>query len=181
MAGAGLLEMASGVVQPATAEPPVLALRSPDLPTAARIATVINTAIGDGVARVLDAGAVQLNPGSVQADNLPTWLAAIDTLPVDGSTGGAQVVIDARSGMLVAGGDVPVGRAVVAVSGVTVRIGTDSTTVALPGGAAAMPAPATAQELATGLHELGMATADIAAVFEALRAAGAIRVPVTVR
>ncbi len=161
---------------------PVLALRSPDLATAARIAAAVNDTYGDGVATVLDPGAVGLKPPAGSTDNLPVFLAAVDTLAVVEATV-SRIVIDARSGLVAAGGDVTVGPVVVAVKGITVQIGgvppADSTQ-AIPG-MVTLTRGATVQDVAVGLQAVGAAPAEVVGVFEALRAAGAIRTAVIVR
>ncbi len=167
---------------PAVAEP-LLALRAPDLATAARIAAAVNAAYGDGVATVLDPGAVGLKPPAGSADNLPVFLAAVDTLEVTEGTAASRIVIDARSGLVAAGGDVTVGPVVVAVKGITVQIGgvppADSAQ-AIPG-MVTLSRGATVQDVAVGLQAVGAAPAEVVGVFEALRATGAIRTAVVVR
>lgn len=176
----GILEADLPPVQ-AVAEP-VLALRSPDLATAARIAAAVNAVYGDGVAAVLDPGAVGLKPPAGTADNLPVFLAAVDTLVVaDGPV--SRIVIDARTGLVAAGGDVTVGPVVVAVRGITVQVGgvppADSSQ-AVPG-MVTLSRGATVQDVAVGLQAVGAEPGEVVGVFEALRAAGAIRTSVVVR
>ena len=98
----------------------------------------------------------------------------------------ARIVIDARDGTVVAGGGLRVGAAVVSHGGMTLEIGGAP---APPAGAAAgasdglvhVGADASVQDVAAGLHAAGARGPEIAAVFEALRAAGAIRATVVVR
>ncbi|HEY4321502.1 MAG TPA: flagellar basal body P-ring protein FlgI [Gemmatimonadales bacterium] len=195
---AGILEMPLPVMPPPS---PILLLKSPDLGAAARIVAAINAARGPGTAVLSDAGAVTLKLPAGAADSASTFLAAIDTIavvvPVE-----PKIVIDARSGIVVAGGDIHVGNSVVSIKGITVRVGdsvppppatgvpatpgSSAVTVAAPFGAApsgmlALGPGSTVRDIAAGLQALGALPSEVAAVFDGLRAAGAIVAPVTVR
>jgi flagellar P-ring protein precursor FlgI len=168
-----------------------LGLKSPDLRMANRIAAAIVAAYGAGTAKAEDPGSVKLNPGQGRADSLSIWLAAIDTLPV-AVVEVARIVIDGRDGTVVTGGDIRLGTATVSHRGLTVAIGVpspaDSIRRAAPpdstgGGAGTIKAAvgASVQDLVQGLHAAGAKAGEVAAIFEALRAAGAIRAEVVVR
>ncbi|HRP09065.1 MAG TPA: flagellar basal body P-ring protein FlgI, partial [Gemmatimonadales bacterium] len=176
----GILEAALPAVAPVTATR--LLLRSPDLSTAARIAAAIDSAMGSGTARALDPGAIALTLPASATDNPVSFLAAIDTIQV-GVSSAARIVIDARTGVVVVGGAVGVGDAVVSLSGITVKVGgqADSTAAAPPDGLLAFNTGATAQDVAAGLRALGASPPDVVAVFDGLRAAGAVHAQVVVR
>ncbi len=160
---------------------PRLLLRQPDMVTASRIASVINTSYGDGSATVEDPGAIALMPAGQFADNMNGFLAAVDTLPVQ-PYAQAVVVIDAREGTVVAGGGTQVGAAAVSHHGLSLQIG--SPPVAgdpLSPGSVWVGEGATVQDVAAGLHAVGAAPEEVAAIFESLRVAGAIMARVVVR
>jgi flagellar P-ring protein FlgI len=184
---------------PSPALSPILMLRTPDLGAASRIVAAINAARGPGAAALSDAGAITLKLPAGATDSLPTYLAGIDTLPVVVPTT-PRIVIDARSGIVVAGGDVHVNNAVVSIKGITVRIGDSVAVVAAAAPGAGVPASpngvpmqavnpgllalgpgATVRDIAAGLQALGALPTEIAAVFDGLRASGAITAPVIVR
>lgn len=161
---------------------PRLLLKTPDLTTAARIAEAIDAALGAGTARAIDPGAVELTSGAGATDNLVGFLASIDTIPVTVSAP-SRIIIDGRTGTVVAGGMVTVGDAVVSLAGLTLRVGSqavDSTTVQ-PEGMLALGPGATVQDIAAGLRALGAKASDVVAVFDGLRAAGAVTAAVVVR
>jgi flagellar P-ring protein precursor FlgI len=185
IADGGLLEL--DLPAPALPGQVRLALRSPDLRAASRIAAAISAVHGDTSARVEDAGSIRLNPGAQRADSVATWLAAIDTLPVL-VVETARVVIDGREGTVVVGGEVRIGPATVSHRGLTVRVGgpPPDSSAAQPAGSDSLSAGmvragagASVQELVAGLHAAG--ARDVAAIFDALRAAGALRAEVVVR
>ncbi len=202
IADGGVLELA--LPKAATTPSPVLALRTPDRGTATRIATAINAALGPGTARVEDPGAVTLTlKGS--AEEQADALAKAQELRVR-AEGVASMLVDARTGLVVAGGEATVQAATISVGDITLSIGlplevavADSaiaprdTTAGAPAAAPVAPAttePAPSLRLAAGisvarvaeaLRATGASGAEIAAVFTALRQVGALSVEVTVR
>lgn len=167
-----------GVLEVEQARPvtePRLLLRDPDLRTASLVAGAVDAAFGAGTATLEDAGAIALKVPAGRPAAL--WMAAVDTVLV-AAPEPTRVVIDARDGTVVAGGDLRVSSAVVSRGGVTLRIGGEPSPVA---GLVSVPADASVQQVAAGLHAAGARGADIAAVFEALRAAGSLRAEVVVR
>lgn len=100
----------------------VLYLREPNLATATRIALAINETVGDGTARAVDPGAVALDLGGGAEADLPLTLAEIGELRVSPQRV-ARVIIDSRTGTVVAGGDVRVGEAVVSHGSMTLSVG----------------------------------------------------------
>ena len=168
----GVLE----VDQSVPAVEPRLLMQEPDLRTAMRIAAAIDSAFGPGTATLAAAGSLTLKVPSDAPVAL--WLAAVDTvevLPPDMS----RIIIDARDGTVVAGGALRVTAAVVSRGGVTLQIGGAATTQV--DGLVRMAADASVQEVAAGLHAAGARGPEIAAIFESLRSAGALRAQVVVR
>ena len=157
-----------------------LVLRRPDLGTATRIATAINAAFGPGSARVEDPGAVGLTPKGQAADSVMGFLAAVDTLPVT-QPSASRIVINARDGTVVAGGDVRVGAAAVSHHGITLRVGTTPAQGGTGQGVLAVDTGATVQDVAAGLHAAGATSQEVAAVFEALHQVGALSAEVAVQ
>jgi flagellar P-ring protein precursor FlgI len=166
-----------------------LLLKEPDVTTASRIAAAVNAALGANTARVEDPGAVALAlPDSGDRAATLGRILALSARPERA----ARLVIDARDGSVVAGGELTVGAATISHGGVTLTIGGDA---AAPGGA---PAPAAApgagvpgdvriapgtsvQRVAAALHAVQTPASDIAAIFAALREVGAIVADVVVR
>lgn len=154
-----------------------LLLRHPDIQTASGIAQAVNAALGDGTANVEDPGSVVLN---IPADqDRVAAMAEIADLSATPSRR-ARVVIDSRSGSVVAGGDVLVGEAVVSHGGLTLSIGGAANGEILPGDLRVQPG-ASIQEVAAALHAVAAPPETVAAVFNSLRQVGAIAAEVTVR
>lgn len=177
----GVLEVDPPPVGPTE---PRLHLRRPDLATAERIAAAINAAYAPGTARADDPGSVSLNIPAAQADTRNGFLASLDTLLV--TTGGsARIVIDAREGTVVAGGDVRIGTGTVSHRGITLQIG--GAPAAPPGGGAPpeglvqLAAGVSVRDVVAGLHAAGARPPEMAAIFDALASQGAIRAQVVIR
>ncbi|MGE0351705.1 MAG: flagellar basal body P-ring protein FlgI [Gemmatimonadales bacterium] len=172
----GLLEADPSPVAPAAELR--LVLKDPNLGTATAIAEAVNRARGPGTARATDPGSVLLKPPGDLADTANVFLAALDTLPVPVS-GPARVVINTREGTIAAGGGLTVGSGVVSHHGLTLEVGGAAGPAA--DGLVRVAPDATVQDIAAGLHAVGARPDEVAAIFEALRASGALRAEVVIR
>ncbi len=177
-----------------------LHLKEPDLATAQRIAAAVNAALGEGKAKVEDPGAVALTLTGT-TDEKAEALGRVRELRIRPAARNA-VLLDARSGLVVAGGDATVGAAVVRQGRVTLAI-------VGPGAAGAAPATAAATDTATGdagatgaaaggvslrlpigssvlevaaaLRAVDTQPQDVASILLALRQVGALPVEIVVR
>lgn len=173
----GVLE--ANLPRPQLAASNLLLLREPDITTASRIATAIDSVLGGkGLAVVQDPGAVKLALKDTAA-GLAAALSAIREIKIRPSRV-ARIVVDSRDGTIVAGGDLLVGEAVVSHGGITISIGAKADSTAVPGDVRAA-AGATVQTIGAALHAAQATAADIASIFEALRSVGAIAAEVVVR
>jgi len=156
-----------------------LLLRQPDIGTATRIATVVDSAIGAGTARVEDPGAVSITLADSTAAQTLARINELRVAPIRP----ARIVIDSRQGTVVAGGDLTVGPGVVSVGGITVSIGDAraDTSQQSPSGALAIRAGSKVQDLVAVLQSVQTPALMIAQIFEALRQAGAISAEVIAR
>ncbi len=197
----GVIEVDPAPLTPST----TLALREPDMTTASRIAAALNAAFGANTAIAGDPGSVQLTPpaSATQNGGVSGFLAAVDTVVVQ-TRDAARIVIDGRDGTVVAGGDIAVGQAVISHRGITLRIGgprggaaaanpngtvpgipaapsSGSAATDLANASLSMPANASVGDIASGLHAARASADEIAAIFEALQAAGALTANVVIR
>lgn len=175
----GLVEGDLPRAAPDTSDSTRLILRHPDLGTATLIAAAINKELADSVARVDDPGQITLQvkgPASARA----ATLARIAAVRVDPVRSG-RIVIDARSGAVVAGGDLTVGEGVASSGDIALRIGAPASDTARLQGQVDLPAGSSVQTLVAALHAVAAPPAQIAALFEALHDVGAITAEVIVR
>lgn len=172
----GVLE----VELPAEAMSTRLVLRRPDLATASRIADAVNAAFGANTAKVEDPGAVALTPAAGRTDGVSAFLAAVDTVQV-ATPERALVVIGGRDGTVVAGGGARVGAASVSHGNLTLQVGGRPVTGGTTTGIVRVEPQASVEDVASGLHAAGAKPEEIAAIFEALQAAGALQAQVVIR
>jgi flagellar P-ring protein precursor FlgI len=186
----GLLEV--DMPRPQFASTSRLVLREPDVGTAARIAVAINKVMGDSAARVEDPGSVALAFKADEKRDRATLLSQIRDILVRPDRP-SRLVIDSRDGTVVAGGEMIVGDAVVSHGGITLTIGArtaaDSAVAATPPDSSAnAPRPVlsvasstSVSRIAAALHAMQAPPSEISAIFEALRAVGALAAEIVVR
>ncbi len=181
----------------------VLAMRTPNFDTATRVAEGLNKAMGEGTARALDGGSVEVKAPS-ELKNKPVELISklgdVDVEP--GSL--ARVVLNERTGTIVAGGDVRLSPVAIAQGGITISV-KESKEVSQPGGfmnggttvavkrtdieAAEQKPPAltyvngaaSLAEVAQALSTFGVTPRELGSILQALKAAGALRAEVIVQ
>ncbi len=181
-------------------------LIEPDFVTAKRIAEAINLSCNDknsGVkiessARPISAGLVELTfPNSVKSqEEAVLFIASIETLLVQPDIE-ARVVINERTGTIVAGGNVRIGEVMISHGNLTIHVKRtpiisqpvapfsnagqtvveyQTETIVREGEAktAVIKPTTTITDLASALNELGMRPRDIIAIFQAIKEAGAL-------
>lgn len=171
----------------------MLNLHEADFTTASRIVSAVNRSFGAGSARALDGVTIEIAPPP--GDRI-SFLAALEALDVDPGTAAAKVIVNARSGTVVMGGQVSVLPAAVAHGSLTVTI-SESTQVSQPepfGRGSTVVAPQSTvsaeaegshmvlfkggtslEEIVRAVNAVGAAPGDIVAILEALKQAGALR------
>jgi len=174
-----------------------LSLRNPDLTTARRVATAINSFIGELSARSIDPGTVQMTvPRRYQGD-VVALMTDVEQLQVK-TDQVARVVIDERSGVIVIGENVRISTVAIAQGNLTIRI-TETPQVSQPapfseGGQtvtvprtdiavdegndsklAVLPTGITLEELVNGLNSLGVGPRDLITILQTIKASGALQ------
>lgn len=170
-----------------------LALKRPDFTNATRIREVINQAYPDA-AEVVHAGLVRVTvPEGVEGAN--ALMAALEELSVAVDVP-ARVVVNERTGTIVAGGEVRISEVMVTYGSIIISTrqdpfvsqppplsggetvsGTVSTTTIEEEGTRTIVLPANTDinELAAALNELGLTSRDVIAIFQTIDRAGALQ------
>lgn len=196
----GRVPMGAIVERPAPSAPAVqddtitLQLRAPSFVTSSRIATAINQELGEGAARAVDGGTVKVQITQEQKRDPVGLLARIQLLQVDADAP-VRVVIDERTGTVVLGAGVQIAEVAIAQGGLTVQVqrtplvsqpnpfGRGKTAVVeqtqvsatVEGGSVQhVRSTASLGEVVQALNLLGAKPRNLIAIFEALRAAGAL-------
>lgn len=182
----------------------LLNLHQGDFSTTTRVAEAINEVFGGDVAVPLDAMSVKVR-APIDPSQKVSFISLLENIEVEPGRPRAKVVINARTGTIVIGGDVRVSPAAVTHGSLTVRVKEDmditqTQTAALANGVAALaPGAAIAapdteinaeEELARAfifdpgvelssivdaLNAVGGSPSDLVAILEALREAGSLR------
>ncbi len=176
-----------------------LMLREPDYITARAIAKAINTRYPD-TALTLDAGTVQVFVPDEHVNQVVGFVGDIGLLEVNPDTT-AKVIIDERTGTVVAGDQVKVGRVAIVRGNLAISVSNEPVasqpapysrgkTVVLPrasvgvteqGGVMQVIEPAmTVSDLARALNALGATPRDLVIVFEHIKKAGALHAELVV-
>jgi flagellar P-ring protein precursor FlgI len=180
----------------------LLALRAPSFQTAQRIVEELNKALGQGTARALDGGSIEVKAPSELRNKIVELIAKVGEVDVDpGSV--ARVIINERTGTIVAGGDVQLSPVAIAQGGITIAV-SESKEVSQPGAfsggqtrevarteveAAEQKPPAltyvsgatSLAEVAQALSVFGVSPRELGSILQALKAAGALRAEIIVQ
>jgi len=178
-----------------------LALRSESFVTANKIVTALEGVLGKGSATALDGGAIRVKVPAELRDQPVALLAKISEVKVDPAAV-ARVVVNERTGTIVAGGDVKLMPVAIAQGGITISV-RETPTVSQPGafsngttavvkqsevdsvepktGLTYVDGAASLADVAQALSTFGVSPRELASVLQALRAAGALRAEVIVQ
>ena len=187
----------------------VLNLHQGDFSITNQVAEAINDIFGDGVAVPLDARSVRVR-APLDPSQKVSFVSMLENIEIEPERISAKVVINARTGTIVIGGDVRVTPAAVTHGSLTVRVDentdvtqannlavTEGVAVAAAGEAVETPntdisvieEPARAFVFDTGvdlstiveaINGVGASPADLVAILEALREAGSLRAELVV-
>lgn len=177
-----------------------LDLNEQDFSAARSVTDAINAALGGIAATTLDAATIAIRAPADGAAHM-ALAARIESLNVALAPPPARVIVNARTGTVVIGGEVRILPAAIAHGNLTVRITENqqasqpnalaggTTTVTQQSSVEAGEAPARMQlfqpgarlnDIVDAVNALGAAPGDLVAILEALKAAGALRAELTV-
>ncbi len=172
-----------------------LDLASEDFSTARQVARAINQKFGEGTAQAVNGRAVRVRVGG-NANDRVNFMAEIENLPIDLATPAARVVLNARTGSIVMNQAVTLGPCAVAHGNLSVTINstpvisqpapfskgetvvTEKTDVKVeqsPGSLINLPAGTRLTDVVKALNTLGATPADLMAILQAMKAAGALQ------
>lgn len=149
-------------------------LDDPDFTNIARITRVINTELGGKYASAVDQATIDLIVPFSFDGNAVELMAVLENLTVN-TDSRARVVINERSGTVVAGGKVRIKNVALSHGDLSISVG-GGKAGGKAGGKKVMEIQATTNvtELVNVLNELGVAPKDLTAIFQSLKAAGAL-------
>ena len=187
----------------------ILNLHQGDFTITNQVAEAINDVFGGAVATALDSRSIRVR-APVEPSQKVSFISMLENIEIEPERQSAKVVVNARTGTIVIGGDVRVTPAAVTHGSLTVRVEentnvtptgnlalTDGVAAATPGQAVTTPdsnitvteEPARAflfdpgVELSTiveAINSVGASPADLVAILESLREAGSLRAELVV-
>ena len=187
----------------------VLNLNQSDFSTASRVSEAINDVFGPEVSVPLDSSSIKVRAPIDKAQKV-TFMSLLENVEVQPASPAAKVVVNARSGTIVIGGDVRVTPAVVTHGSLTVRVKEDTNITqgqnivangqnAIVAGGDVVQTPdselgfeaETARafvfdpgvelsDIVDAVNNVGASAADLVSILDALRQAGALRAEIVV-
>jgi flagellar P-ring protein precursor FlgI len=180
-------------------------LTDPDYTTASRIAAAINAKLGAGVAHARDAEGIEISVPSDERDHLVSFVSRIEAIGVEPDRR-ARVVIDERTGTVVAGGDVRIAPVAISQGDLKVSISSYNSVsqpIGIWGGHSGVrtalvtnstidvdeklgpgyipPHSNTVADLVQSLARLKTNTRDVISILRAIKAAGALHAELVVQ
>ena len=165
-----------------------LNLHSPDFTTAFRMAKVVNRELGDGSARSVDAGTVEVSVPASYLGQTVELLSRIENMEIEPDAV-AKVVLDERTGAVVMGTNVRILPIAISYGNLSIRIGYQESPAktSIPALAESEPVPEKGanvilfkggvdiKEVVDGLNKIGIANADLIEVLKTIKSAGALQ------
>ena len=182
----------------------ILNLHQGDFSTATKVAEAINEIFGPEVSGPIDSTSVRVR-APMEPSQKVAFMSLLENIELEPARPSAKVVVNARSGTIVIGGDVRVTPAAVTHGSLTVKVKEDVNVTAgtqivgalgnqIGGGGEAVQNPDTEMEvnestaqafifdpgvklssIVDAMNAVGATAADLVAILEALREAGALR------
>jgi len=151
-----------------------LSLNYPDFTTAARIEKVINEELGGKFASAKDATTIDLVVPNQYERNVVQLMAIIENFKVN-TDSVAKIVINERTGTIVAGGDIMVRPVAISHGDLTVEVkGEGDAKSAKPGSIYYMEKGTSLSDLVKSLNAFGVAPDDLISIFQTLKRDGAL-------
>ena len=172
-----------------------LSLNASDFQTARKVAQAINRQFGEGIARAVDGRSVQVTAPQNPTDRV-SFIAEMEELAVESSIAAAKVIINSRTGSIVLNQAVTLGACAIAHGNLSISISstpvisqpnalsTGGQTVVTekanidikqePGKLIQISAAAQLADVVKALNMLGATPADLLAILQAIKSAGAL-------
>ena len=193
ISGGAIVERAVNYDLPNTGEL-LFQLRATDFTTASRMAEAINGHFGEGTAQAVDSRSVRVNKPGQYTGEMVTFISDLESIDIEPDTP-ARIVVNERTGTIVMGQDVRISTVAVShgnlnliisesvqvsqpnplATGATVAAPTTTiNTVEEEGNLVVMEMGVNIGEIAKALNAIGATPRDLIAIFQAIKAAGAL-------
>ncbi len=172
-----------------------MALFSPDFTTALRVSNKINRIMGEGIAKAVDSGTVELKIPEIFKGNVAKFLSDVEIIDVAPDSP-AKIVVNEKTGTVVIGENVKISRVAVSHGNLSISI-KESLNVSQPGPFSKgktvvtpdtgieireendrlmiVHGGSTIGELVKALNAIGVTPRDLISIFQSIKAAGALQ------
>ncbi len=150
-----------------------LSLHNPDFTTAARIEKTLNQELGGKFAQAKDATTVDLVVPNHYKRKLVQLMAIIENFRVHDDVK-AKIIINERTGTIVAGGEITLKSAAISHGLLTINIGGEDSGKAGGNSLYFVEKKTSLKDLVTALNALGVGPEDLISIFQSLRRSGSL-------
>lgn len=173
-----------------------LNIKKPDFTTSFRMAKIINKELGDGSARSVDAGTVEVSVPASYLGQAVELISRIENMEVEPDAI-AKVVLDEKTGTIVMGTNVKILPVAISYGNLNIKIGLDpATTPKTPqnGAEGGLELPSSEnnnvilfkggidiKEVVDGLNKIGISNSDLLEVLKTIKAAGALQAELIIK
>lgn len=150
-----------------------LSLKSPDFTTAARVVKTINESLGGKFASASDAATVDLIVPPHYQRKVVSLVAIVENYRVN-QDNKAKIIINEKTGTIVAGGDIRLNKVAISHGDLIVEVGADGKKLEKPGSLFLIEKKTTLNDLVSALNAIGTTPDDLISIFQALKRNGAL-------
>jgi len=179
----GQVSDGGGVFSLASKDRLQLLINDPDFTTAARIEQALNRTPGEGTAKAEDSGGVVVRLPQDRPDGAVESLAMGEDVEVEPDSP-ARLVFNEKTGTVVMGADLRISRVAISHRNLSVQVETEVNVqqpMEEPDRVLVLDRGASIGDLVNDLNKIGATARDMIAIFQAIRAAGALQAEIIVQ
>ena len=150
-----------------------LSLKQPDFTTAARVVKTINQNLGGKFASANDSATIDLIIPPHYQRNVVNLIAIVENYRVNQDSR-AKIVINEKTGTIVAGGDITLNKVAISHGDLVLEVGAEGSKSSKPGALHMIERKTTLKDLVKALNAIGSSPEDLMSIFQALKTNGAL-------
>lgn len=148
-----------------------IALNQPDFTTAARVVKTINQNLGGKFANASDSATIDIIIPPHYERSVVDLVAILENIKVNQDSS-AKIVINEKTGTIVAGGDITLSQVAISHGDLVIEVGGNQGQK--PGSLFLMEKKTTLKELVEALNAIGTSSEDLISIFQTLKSNGAL-------
>ncbi len=154
-----------------------LSLNKPDFTTISRMTTAINSFLGDNFAKAQDSATLNVKVPEIYRNNTVSFLASLETLEVTPDAT-AKVILNERNGTVVMGENITINSLALSHGSLSLQI-TPESQASIGGNLGdrlvTLKQGATLGDVVKALNAIGATPQDLSAIFQSMKASGALQ------